>query len=460
MAPLPSSLRQPPPSARSDSASTLTPRGQAPNTNGPTILNPSTSHLSRASPLKPWEQSARRVMTANTAGHAGGNERPQGNGLSHTPREAVNYRTTNPNPARNVGSISHTTGNSSTRGVAGGAKGQGNGEEDQDRSSAQLSELGHPQDPPAQAASSAPYTNHAANGGPYAPPTSRFGQLGTISNGMYGYPGSTYGGAGAYGRYNSGSMYGSSSLYGSGYGAGSMYGTPSMYGGMGGMYGGGYGYGGRGGMYGSMHGGGMGGEGSIGWLQNVFHLVSSLGQMTELLGMNTEALGYLFGTLMGFAETAGNVLGQLTARPARLLEAGQEGVTEEEAAVRAKQEKIVRVVRWAVGLALSYLAWRVLRKVGRWVKAGDTRRDVALAAAAGAMVGAGGRGGRGQLQPHLPPSPPPQAWSARRPMPGEGGERRWGGGGRGEEHVEGLPNAALEQAFHSSSGGGVRPGEF
>lgn len=79
-----------------------------------------------------------------------------------------------------------------------------------------------------------------------------------------------------------------------------------------------------------MMGGGMGGlgggtEGGIGWLQNVFHLVSSLGQMTELLGMNTEALGYLFGTLMGFAETAVAVLTSLTSRPSLLLRQGEEG---------------------------------------------------------------------------------------------------------------------------------------
>jgi len=58
---------------------------------------------------------------------------------------------------------------------------------------------------------------------------------------------------------------------------------------------------------------GPGGEGGLPlpWLQNIYHTVSSLGQMTEMLGMNTEALGYLFSSFMGFLETVSNVMGHI-----------------------------------------------------------------------------------------------------------------------------------------------------
>lgn len=84
------------------------------------------------------------------------------------------------------------------------------------------------------------------------------------------------------------------------YTGGGMYGG----GGYGGMYGGYY----RGGMGMGMYGPGDGGGLPLPWLQNIFHMVSSLGQVTEMLGMNTEALGYLFSSFMAFLESAGNVL--------------------------------------------------------------------------------------------------------------------------------------------------------
>lgn len=138
------------------------------------------------------------------------------------------------------------------------------------------------------------------------------------------------------------------------------------------MYGAG-GYGSHGYNRGMM--GMMGPEGGIGWLQNVYQLVSSLGQMTELLGMNTEALGYLFGTLMGFLETVGNLISQVT-RPALSLrgngdhERGEEG--EQQQLQFRERSGRVRLLRWMVGLVTTYLAYRLLRKASRWVLNGAT----------------------------------------------------------------------------------------
>lgn len=129
--------------------------------------------------------------------------------------------------------------------------------------------------------------------------------------GTTGYTGTGYG-AGGYG-YNRTGMYGAGSYGMSRYGGYGGYGG-SMYGGYGGsMYGG---YGGYGGMYGRMGGMGMGPEGgSLGWLYSIHQVVSSLGHMTELLGMNTEALGYLFGNFMGFLETVTGVVARMGAPP-------------------------------------------------------------------------------------------------------------------------------------------------
>jgi hypothetical protein len=136
---------------------------------------------------------------------------------------------------------------------------------------------------------------------------------------------------GGYGANGYGSAYGGyGSRYGSGYGMGGMgmgrYGYGTYGGGLAGAYGGGL-YGGQRGMA------AYGPEGGVGWLQNVYHVVSSLGHVTELLGMNTEALGHLVGTFMGFVETIRQVAAQISANPtrpdptARHPAQGQVGVT-------------------------------------------------------------------------------------------------------------------------------------
>lgn len=135
--------------------------------------------------------------------------------------------------------------------------------------------------------------------------TSQYG-TGAAAAAATGYGATGYGAAGGYGTTGYGTGLGST--YGSGYGGiggyGGGYGGIGSYGGMGG-YGGGYGsYGGMSRMgYGGMMGGAMGGMmdpngGGLGWLASFNQIVSSIGQITELLGMNAEALNFCIGTVL------------------------------------------------------------------------------------------------------------------------------------------------------------------
>lgn len=106
--------------------------------------------------------------------------------------------------------------------------------------------------------------------------------------------GSSYGGGGLYGSSygGMGSSYGGLGSYGSSYGMGSYGGGLGSYGGMGG-YGGG--------MYGMRRGMGMGeGQGqpnffetSIGFLESLSYVVSSLCEMTRTIEFNAEGLNRL-----------------------------------------------------------------------------------------------------------------------------------------------------------------------
>ena len=85
--------------------------------------------------------------------------------------------------------------------------------------------------------------------------------------------------------------------------AGGYTGGPLSYGSSG-LLGGG-GYGGYGGMSRMGYGGPMGGSymdpmnggggGGLGWLSSFHQIVSSVGQISELLGMNAEALNFCIG---------------------------------------------------------------------------------------------------------------------------------------------------------------------
>ena len=121
-------------------------------------------------------------------------------------------------------------------------------------------------------------------------PQAATGMLSTPYGSRYGVGG--YGGmTGGYGTSYGGAYGGGYGAYGSGYG-----GYGGGYGGYGGGYGG-YGMSRLGGMYG----GGMNGpmqdpSAQFGWLHSFNQMVASIGQITELLGMNADALNFCFGT--------------------------------------------------------------------------------------------------------------------------------------------------------------------
>ncbi|ETL47953.1 hypothetical protein F442_02486 [Phytophthora nicotianae P10297] len=195
--------------------------------------------------------------------------------------------------------------------------------------------------------------------------------LGTASQyGTTGYGATGYGGYGATG-YGTGL----GSTYGTGYGGIGGYGGMSSYGGLGG-YGGGYGgYGGYGGMsrmgYGGMM-GGMGGmmdpnSGGLGWLNSFNQIVSSIGQITELLGMNAEALNFCIGSFVHFLERIGAMCAGIAAMlaprptfPPGHPRHGEPPVTEEEEKSRLRR---VRIFQFMVSMA----ALTVLYKGLRWV---------------------------------------------------------------------------------------------
>ncbi|CAM9213150.1 unnamed protein product [Phaeothamnion confervicola] len=202
----------------------------------------------------------------------------------------------------------------------------------------------------------------STNGRYGAATTNGVGAYGTTSGYGTGYgvnATSRYGGLGTtgYGGGYGSSMYGSSSMYGGGYGYGSSFG-----GGHGmGMYGGGYN------RYGMGAGLGVGSPGPMGeqyaWLHSVQHFTSSLGYLTELLGMNTQAIGFFLGNAMGFLEHVGNALAAL--QPWREFPMGhpRHGEPPPTAEEERKRVSRVRVLRWAVGLFLAYAAFRIVRGI-------------------------------------------------------------------------------------------------
>ncbi|KAG5187571.1 hypothetical protein JKP88DRAFT_235165 [Tribonema minus] len=161
---------------------------------------------------------------------------------------------------------------------------------------------------------------------------------------------SSYGGMSSYG----GGMYGGG-MYGGGYGG-------SSYGGYGGsMYGG---YGSRMGMYGGGM-GGMGMEGGMGpqfsWLHSIQHFTSSMGYLTELLGMNTQAIGFFVGNLMSFIENAGLALASL--QPWREFPPGHPRHGEPPPTAEEERRRVtrVRVLRWVASLLIAYAGFKLLR---------------------------------------------------------------------------------------------------
>eukprot|EP00612_Vaucheria_litorea_P001793 CAMPEP_0171453978 /NCGR_PEP_ID=MMETSP0945-20130129/1457_1 /TAXON_ID=109269 /ORGANISM="Vaucheria litorea, Strain CCMP2940" /LENGTH=272 /DNA_ID=CAMNT_0011978927 /DNA_START=90 /DNA_END=905 /DNA_ORIENTATION=+ len=154
----------------------------------------------------------------------------------------------------------------------------------------------------------------------------------------YGYDS---GGYGSYGGLGTGSMYGGGGMYGIG---NSMYGN-SYYGGrMGGMYGGGMGH----------------FQQPNSWMYSIQNFTSSLGQITELMGMNTQVLGFFFTTLVGFLEMASSAIASLQPYqefPPGHPRHGEQPPTPEEE--RRRQSK-VKVIRWLTSLLISYAGFKIV----------------------------------------------------------------------------------------------------
>lgn len=138
-----------------------------------------------------------------------------------------------------------------------------------------------------------------------------------------------------------------------------------MYGG--GMYGGG--------MYGGM---GMGMNpmmmGQMGWLGAMHQTVGNLGQMTELLGMNAEAIQYAFGAFAHFVERIGGaaheVIGFFTGAPPLPQidpHTGQPLPLPSPEEIKAERRR--RMIRWLIGIVILYAGYRgikiILKRMSR-----------------------------------------------------------------------------------------------
>uniref|UniRef100_A0AAV1U896 Peroxin-13 n=1 Tax=Peronospora matthiolae TaxID=2874970 RepID=A0AAV1U896_9STRA len=169
---------------------------------------------------------------------------------------------------------------------------------------------------------------------------------------------------------------------GYGTGMGSTYGTGlgSTYaGGMNsygtGGYAGGGGYGGYTGMSRMGYGGPMSGGGNMdpngggmGWLSSFNQIVSSIGQITELLGMNAEALNFCIGSSVHFLERIGAMCAGIAAMlaprpvfPPGHPRHGEPPVTEEEERSRRRRVRIFQFILSMATLALLYKGLRWLR---------------------------------------------------------------------------------------------------
>lgn len=259
--------------------------------------------------------------------------------------------------------------------------------------------------------------------GPYGPMSSQYGYGASTAAGAYGSPyGSSMYGSSPYGAGYGSSMYSGGygggyggSLYGGGYG-GSMggYGGYGMggYSGYGGGYGGAYGgYGGLsryGGGYGMGGGGGMGMLGQeMGWLGGLHQTIGSMGQISELLGMNAEAMQFAFSAFGNFLERIGGVTQEVfgffmgtpppspidprtgqplphlidprTGQPIMDPRTGQPVriPTPEEFKIERKR----RFIRWVIGVAVVYLGFRFVRALFRSRSSHSSSGNPALNAA-------------------------------------------------------------------------------
>ncbi|CEG37498.1 uncharacterized protein PHALS_05088 [Plasmopara halstedii] len=197
------------------------------------------------------------------------------------------------------------------------------------------------------------------NGASTLGPVPQYGSSG------FGATGNGYGAAG-YGT-------GPGIMYGSGYGGIGGYGGMNAYergiGGYGDSFGG-FGYRGYGGMS------RMGASGlmdpnncNLGWLNSIHQIVSSVGQITELLGMNAEALNFCIGSSVHFLERLGamcaNVTSMLAPRPVFPPGHPRHGecpvATDEEMSRRRR----VRIFKFMLVMAVLAVLYKGLRLLAR-----------------------------------------------------------------------------------------------
>ncbi|KAG7393139.1 hypothetical protein PHYPSEUDO_012475 [Phytophthora pseudosyringae] len=224
---------------------------------------------------------------------------------------------------------------------------------------------------PSTLGAAAQYGTGAATGGYGTTGYGATGGYGTTGYGAAGGYGTTgYGAAGGYGTTGYGAGLGST--YGAGYGGiggyGGGYGGMSSYGG----YGGG-GYSGFGGMSRMGYGGGMGMDpngGGLSWLNSFNQIVSSIGQITELLGMNAEALNFCIGSFVHFLERIGAMCAGIAAMlaprpvfPPGHPRHGEPPATEEEERSRLRRVRIFQFMVSTAALAVLYKALRWLTRL-------------------------------------------------------------------------------------------------
>lgn len=120
--------------------------------------------------------------------------------------------------------------------------------------------------------------------------------------------------------------------------------------------------------------GGMGGMmdpngGGLGWLSSFNQIVSSVGQITELLGMNAESLNFCIGSFVHFLERIGAMCAGIAAMlaprpvfPPGHPRHGEPPVTEEEERSRMRR---VRIFQFMVSMAALACVYKGLRWLTR-----------------------------------------------------------------------------------------------
>ncbi|KAI9916359.1 hypothetical protein PsorP6_017835 [Peronosclerospora sorghi] len=196
-----------------------------------------------------------------------------------------------------------------------------------------------------------------------APSTSNLGQVNYGTTFPYGAP--------SFGTMGHGTGYGSGlgSSYGTGYGGIGGYG--GNYGGSFGGYGGGYGgYGGYGNMSRMGYNGMMDPNAAgLGWLSSFNRIVSSFGQITELLGMNADALNFCIGSFVHFLERIGamgaGIAALLAPRPVYPPGHPRHGEPPETEEEEMSRKRRVRIFQFMLSLAMLTLLYKGLRWLTR-----------------------------------------------------------------------------------------------